>query len=408
VRGDTGPGNHSSNYTLNPLFGVLTSSAGYSSSNLTSNPAVVSQYCNGSRVPPEATCLSASGQTVPCGWQVPPGISDAVIPNPAFSLTPAATVDEGNNWINISWGPLSMLNPVTSTATTNAVLGNYSLSTSSPDVNAITCNSGSSVAAGCTETIGVSGVTTVLLPKTDFFGNSRPDAGNTTHTDIGAVELQQAVVLPPAPTLTGISPASGVRGTTTAVTLTGTNLTGSTLNVTAPAGLTCTIATPAPTATTVNVSCVSTRATTPGAAATLTVTTAGGTSNPETFTVTGATLAFSAVSPSLVVAPAAAGATHNGFLTLTNNASGATAGPFTFTGATVTKTSGPASGSYSILGGGTCANGTVVNAGSSCTIQVQYAPGATTATGGASANLTVSGTGTALATTADPTSIPAN
>ena len=68
-----------------------------------SNPNVVSQYCNGSRIPPEIGGL---------GYQVPPGISDATVPNPIFNLTPAATVDEGNNWINISWGPLALTNPV--------------------------------------------------------------------------------------------------------------------------------------------------------------------------------------------------------------------------------------------------------------------------------------------------------
>ncbi len=47
------------------------------------------------------------------GYQVPPGIADATVPNPIFNLTPAATVDEGNNWINISWGPLALTNPVT-------------------------------------------------------------------------------------------------------------------------------------------------------------------------------------------------------------------------------------------------------------------------------------------------------
>ena len=45
------------------------------------------------------------------GYQVPPGIADATVPNPIFNLTPAATVDEGNNWINISWGPLALTNP---------------------------------------------------------------------------------------------------------------------------------------------------------------------------------------------------------------------------------------------------------------------------------------------------------
>jgi hypothetical protein len=315
-----------------------------------------------------------------------------VIPNPLFSLAPAATVDEGNNWINITWGPLSLINPVTSTSTASVFLGNYSPSSSSPNVNATVCNSGSSVANGCTETIGASGVTTITLPKTDFFGNSRPDTGNTTHADIGAVELQQAVVVPPAPTLTGISPASGVRGTTVAVTLTGTNLTGGTLNVAGTAGLTCTIV-GTPTATTVNASCVTARTVTLGPR-TLTVTTAGGTSNPETYTVTGATLGFSTVTPTLVNG---SGATHSGTITVTNTATGGNAGPYTFTATpTVTKLFGP--GTFSITGG-TCANGSVVNPGSTCTIVVQYAPGGSTAS--ASATVSVTGTGTVLATTPD-------
>jgi len=110
VRGDTGPANHASTVTLSPEASFLTSTAGYTGGgtgfgvNSASNPAVVSQYCNGSRVPPEF-----GGP----GWQVPPGIADATVPNPIFNLTPAATVDEGNNWVNISWGPLAMTNPAT-------------------------------------------------------------------------------------------------------------------------------------------------------------------------------------------------------------------------------------------------------------------------------------------------------
>src|SRR6202043_2138073 len=115
VRGLTGPSNHASGLTLPPTYSVLTDSTDYPGlNNLGSNPSLVSQYCNGSRVPPENGGL---------GYQVPPGISDATVPNPIFSLTPTATVDEGNNWINISWGPLALTNAVT-----GATLGNYALS----------------------------------------------------------------------------------------------------------------------------------------------------------------------------------------------------------------------------------------------------------------------------------------
>jgi hypothetical protein len=118
---------------------------------------------------------------------VPPGIADAIVPNPVFSLTPTATVDEGNNWINMSWGPLSILNSVSSTSTSNVFLGNYSLQSSSSAINAISCSSTSG--GVCTETLpaGSSGVTTITAPAADFFGNKRPDGG--TKIDVGAVEV---------------------------------------------------------------------------------------------------------------------------------------------------------------------------------------------------------------------------
>lgn len=115
VRGDTGPTNHSSGFTLSPTSSILTSlSGGYTGNGniAPSTSPVVRQYCNGARVPPENGGL---------GYNVPPGIADATVPNPVFNLTPSATVDEGNNWINMAYGPLSAVNPVT-----NAVLGNYS------------------------------------------------------------------------------------------------------------------------------------------------------------------------------------------------------------------------------------------------------------------------------------------
>src|SRR5258706_8258765 len=108
VRGDTGPDNHGSGVTLAPTYSVLTdvsAASGYSGAtlhNTGANPTVLSQYCNGSRGPPENGGL---------GDQVPPGISDASVPNPIFNLTPAATLDEGNNWVNISCAPLSLSNP---------------------------------------------------------------------------------------------------------------------------------------------------------------------------------------------------------------------------------------------------------------------------------------------------------
>jgi hypothetical protein len=115
VRGDLGPANHNSGFTLSPNYSILTDAAADypNNNNQGTDPQVISLYCNGSRVPPELGKM---------GYQVPAGISDATVPNPIFNLTPAATVDEGNNWVNLSWGPLSESNPVT-----GSTLGNYAL-----------------------------------------------------------------------------------------------------------------------------------------------------------------------------------------------------------------------------------------------------------------------------------------
>src|SRR5207253_8539 len=264
VRGDTGPTNHASNVTLTPEASILTSIAGYPGgepgfrANLASNPTVVSQYCNGSRVPPEFGGM---------GWQVPPGISDATVPNPIFNLTPAATVDEGNNWINISWGPLALTNPVT-----GAVLGNY-----------VPVSSGS----GTVDKIPLGTAAYVEAPTFDFFGTRRKGAGTVTPIDIGAVEL--AGTTTPAPTLTSIAPTSGVRGTSVPVTLTGTNLAGATaVNVSGTGvtvgALTVTSTTVTTTFTISNTATLSAR--------TVSVTTPAGTSNTVTFTVNVGTVTF--------------------------------------------------------------------------------------------------------------------
>jgi hypothetical protein len=261
VRGDTRPSNHGSGYSLAPDYSVLTDAADYNAHNIGYNPTVVSQYCNGSRVPPEATCTDANGHTIPCGYQVPPGISDATVPNPVFSLLPSATVDEGNNWINMSWGPLSLVNP-----STNTVLGNYALAAGSPAIDYVPLNS-----------------TTLLtsLPALamDFFGNPRPDPANPSHFDVGAVEFQGNG----AGTLSSISPNTGVQGTVVPVTITGTGFTlASAVNV---SGTGITVGN----FTVVNANTV-TATFTIAATATLgarnvTVTTPAGTSNAATFTV---------------------------------------------------------------------------------------------------------------------------
>ncbi len=457
VRGDTGPTNHGSTVTLSPEASLITDITGYAGggtgfrANTSSNPGVVSQYCNGSRWPPEF--MSA-------GYQVPPGISDATVPNPIFNLTPAATVDEGNNWINISWGPLSLTNPAGTT-----VLGNYAPASGSPVVNYITP--------------ALSATTYAAAPATDFFGNLRK-ANNAV--DIGAIEFQGVAAA--VPTLTSISPATHTRGGAGfTVTLTGTNLTGaSAVTVTRPGGGGVGITVTNVTA--VNATTVTATFTISGtanrSARNVTVTTPGGTSNAVVFTIvppvlnnvspssgnrgtsvpvtlagtgfTGASQvtvsggggaagaigvsAFTVVSDTQITAtfsiPAAATlgghnvavvlpadttgnvtftvtgtialtgptpalttgtantTTKAGLVTITNGA--AATGAITLNALpTVIKTAGPAASAFSIIAGGTCTATTVLNPGQNCTVNVQYAPGGSTTT--STAHVQITGTG---------------
>ncbi len=189
VRGDKTPATHESTFTLLPKFSVLTDAADYGeivNSVKGLNPTVVSQYCNGSRTPPEY----ASG-----GWQVPPGSGFASAIPTQFTLTPTATSDESNNWINLQWGPLTLTHPLT-----GVMLGNYA-----PAANTAAVNFGSAAVA----------------PATDFFGNTRPATGTV---DVGAVQVQTS----PTKQITSITPPTGARGKSVPVTITGIGFTGST------------------------------------------------------------------------------------------------------------------------------------------------------------------------------------
>jgi hypothetical protein len=126
---------------------------------------LTSFYCNGSRLPPEA--VVAAGVY---GWQVPPGTNESnALPAPPFTLSAAAVVDEGNNWVNLRWGPLSTASP-----TTNAQLGNY-------------IPSGPVVVQKVPANEPVYGQDFPVL-QSDFFGNPRPPVNNINHLDIGAIE----------------------------------------------------------------------------------------------------------------------------------------------------------------------------------------------------------------------------
>jgi len=287
---------HASGLTLSPDWSVLTDAADYPGGhNLGSNPNVVSQFCNGSRVPPEIAptlCTGPNGHanapgcmqpgTVGVGITVPGGVADSIVPpQPLFTLTPAATVDEGNNWINMFYGPLSLTNPtiLSGGAGYGVPLGNYVLNgvTGSPAVDYIP--------------------STVGHPLTDFFGNPRPDPSNLNAFDIGAIEFQ-GVLSASTPTLALIAPASGLRGASVQVTLTGTNLLDAQTVSVSGSGVNCTVT--GATSTTANATCAIS-ATAGLGVRSVTVTTPGGTSSPlvASFTVLGPTLTSIAPTPGL-------------------------------------------------------------------------------------------------------------
>ncbi|HZV54460.1 MAG TPA: choice-of-anchor Q domain-containing protein [Rhodocyclaceae bacterium] len=182
IRGDTSPTpNSGSGFVLQPSYSILTNAATYpGANNLSGNPLVVSAFCNGSRLPPEN-----GGH----GYKAPPGRSETTGLYPVFALnqiTPAATVDEGNNWINLSFGPLALYSnnaqAMVADATVGPAAGSYSIQSGSPARNA-----GNNNASGA--------------PNSDFFGNPRARNG-ANRIDIGAVEYAPVAAPPPAiPTL---------------------------------------------------------------------------------------------------------------------------------------------------------------------------------------------------------------
>ena len=285
VYGDTLPNNHASGLTLSPTYSILDDPADYASGNNSAgvnNGTITTQYFNGSRVPPEIApllCTTPNGNanapgciqpgTVGLGITVPGGVPDTVPPPlPAFTLTPAATVDEGSNWINMFYGPLSLTNPTVQSGAAGygAPLQNSTPAAGSPAIGAVP--------------------STVGHPPTDFYGNPRPDLSDTTHFDIGAIEVAGAAP-PVAAALTSISPNTGALGTSFTVTLTGTNLTGTgAVNISAgSAGITRT------NLTVVNSTTVTATLTISATAAetvrNISVTTPAGVSNRVAFTVTG-------------------------------------------------------------------------------------------------------------------------
>jgi FtsP/CotA-like multicopper oxidase with cupredoxin domain len=115
---------------LNPLYSVLTSTTGYDASNKSNNPAFLSPYFNAS--------------TAAKGLLLPPQAYAAF-----------ATLDEGGNFVDLTYGPLT-------------VTGDYRVAPTSPAIDVATASNASSH---------------------DFFGTVRPQGAGF---DIGAYEYAAA------------------------------------------------------------------------------------------------------------------------------------------------------------------------------------------------------------------------
>jgi len=383
VRGDTSMTNHTvTGFT--PVLGApsINPTLVINNSTLTANPPgyvngtgnqvpssspVVAQYCNGSRVPPEN---GGHGYNTPAGRSETTGLSPVFTFN---NIAPAATVDEGNNWINLIYGPLSLFSAAGQDMVGGALdgftLGAYSTPQSS--------------------TAAVDKGLNSVAPATDFFGNPRPHNA-TNPVDIGAVET----VLVQRMTAT-VSPSPLAFGTVARNTAVVQNLTIANTGNTDLAGLSVTgFAAPftrittgtfpagAPncgTALTAGASCTIKVQFAPTAnqaySGSLTVTATGATvtGSPVALSGTGANPATVGISPSplTITLPRGSGS-GTGIATLTNTAA---AGSASVTVSNVSVSGGSLFTYFFLVGplaGPDNCTGTTLAPGASCTVTVRF------------------------------------
>jgi archaellum component FlaF (FlaF/FlaG flagellin family) len=170
---------------LSPTYSVITS--GYTgSNNSNANPNLAHIYCNGSRITPEYA-----------------GIINPPSPK---SLQVAATVDEGNNYVSLRYGPLTIVNP-----NSGALFGDYHFGSTATSANSSGIDHGK---------VGVS--------AHDIDNQIRPQG---SAWDIGADEKK---VPSPIASLSAASLAFGntlVNTTSSSQTVTLTNSGDATLNI---------------------------------------------------------------------------------------------------------------------------------------------------------------------------------
>jgi hypothetical protein len=209
-------------------------------------------------------------------------------------------------------GNLSVVTPIGTTntetftvvnapaATLNSVTPNSGARGAAVPVTLVGTNftAGSTVAvAGTGVTVGavnVANSTTINTTFTIAGGTTAALGGdNVTVTNLSGTPSNAATFTVLGPSLTGISPATGARGTTVAVSLTGNYLNGATAVTATGAGVSCTAPTISGGTGGVGETAATNCTVTAGAAlaaGNLSVVTPNGTTNTETFTVTGPAL----------------------------------------------------------------------------------------------------------------------
>jgi uncharacterized repeat protein (TIGR01451 family) len=96
---------------LNPTYSILTSTTGYTGAGLSSSdPLLADAYCNGARATPEYPAV--------------------INPPTKMNLQVAATADEGNNYVNLRYGPLYLTKPAAT-----KTFGDYHIASLSPAID---------------------------------------------------------------------------------------------------------------------------------------------------------------------------------------------------------------------------------------------------------------------------------
>jgi hypothetical protein len=198
----------------------------------TAGGTVVGQICNGARVPPEHCTDAGIDQNSPTckGFNAPAGASETTSTPTLFvfaGIQPTATVDEGHNWLNLTYGPLTLSRPNPAGGAAAPTAGEQMLA--SP---AIGTTAGAYSVPATSPAVG--GGTTAGAPSVDFYGNPR-----SGRNDIGAVQVgfnQGTAYVAPGSVFFGdvaYGATSGVQ-TVTLTNGTGAAINGVTFTVSAP------------------------------------------------------------------------------------------------------------------------------------------------------------------------------